>query len=104
MRNRKQYPRNWRELARACKERARWLCERCGVAHGTPRRSIWTGRIWPVYLQAAHVHHDKDNPVPELVAVCPTCHWRYYRKSNQIPAWFIEKLKHRKLIQIAYCL
>lgn len=100
MRNRRKYPRNWRELARECKERANWRCEKCGIAHGTPRLSLWTGNLWPVYLQAAHVNHDQESEAPELVAVCPRCHWHYYRKQRgQLPAWWIEKLKHRKLIE-----
>lgn len=101
MRNRKQYPRNWRKLARACKDRAGWCCERCGVKHGTMRLS-YAGNLWPVYLQAAHTKHDQGNDTPELVAVCPTCHWRYYRKPGTRPAWMIERIKHQKLIALAY--
>lgn len=102
MRNRKAYPAQWRAMSRACKDRAGWQCERCGVAHGSTRRSVWTGREYTVYLQAAHVKHDPFNEQPELAAVCPTCHWRHYRKPGQRPAWLIEKLKHQRLIQLAY--
>ena len=104
MRNRQKYPRSWRRLARECKERADWRCQRCGVKHGTLRLSRWTGREWPVYLQAAHLKHDQENETPELIAVCPTCHWRYFRRPGQRAAWMIEKLKHQKLIALAYCL
>jgi predicted HNH restriction endonuclease len=105
MRNAHRYPRKWkRNQARACKEAAGWKCEKCGIEHGTLRVSIWTGREWPVYMQAAHINHDPENDAPELACVCPTCHWRYYRRANQIPQWMIEKMKHRKLIQEAYCI
>ena len=104
MRNRKKYPANWSQLARECKERAGWCCEKCGIPHGTLKRSLWTGKVWPVYLQAAHIHHDRENDKPELAATCPSCHWRHYRRHDQIPAWYIEKVKHRQLIKQAYCI
>jgi len=103
VRNRRKYPKDWKQLSTACKERAGWCCERCGVAHGTMRTSWWTGREWPVYLQAAHVKHDPHNQSPELVAVCPACHWRYFRRPGQRAVWvMLEKLKHQQLITQAY--
>jgi hypothetical protein len=103
MRNRRQYPKDWKAMARACKDAADWMCQECGVLQGTKRRSPWTLREWPVYLQAAHKNHDPANESPELIAVCPRCHWRFYRKPGQAATWMIEKIKHQKLIQIAYC-
>jgi hypothetical protein len=85
-----------------CKERAGWRCEKCGVKHGTIRRSLHTGRAYPVWLQAAHPNHDPENPDPELVAVCGSCHWHYYRRPGTRPAWLIEKLKHQKLLDASY--
>lgn len=98
MRNRRNYPKDWKHRARACKERAGWHCEKCGYPHGKLRLS-WSGRLWPVYLQAAHVRHDPENIEAELVAVCPACHWRYYRKPGQRPRWMIERLKHQQLLR-----
>ncbi|HTI15574.1 MAG TPA: hypothetical protein VL461_13580 [Dictyobacter sp.] len=102
MKNRNRYPQNWKELSRQCKERAQWRCQKCGVKHRTIRISKWTGRAWPVYLQAAHTHHDPHNNTPDLVAVCPACHWHYFRKPGTRPSWIIEKIKHNKLIAQAY--
>src|SRR5579859_6016937 len=99
MHNRKKYPKHWHKLARACKERARWLCQKCGIAHGTPRFSIWTLKEWPVYLQAAHVNHDQESEAPELVCVCPACHWRYYRRPGQNAWQYHERRKHRILLE-----
>ncbi|HEY7414390.1 MAG TPA: hypothetical protein VH593_04300 [Ktedonobacteraceae bacterium] len=99
MRNRRRYPKNWPELARACKDRAGWHCEKCNVAHGTERLSVWTGNTYCVYMQAAHVDHDFENPAPRLACVCPTCHWHYFRKPAQLPRWFIERLRHRQLLK-----
>jgi len=103
MRNRKRYGKDWKKRTRACKERAGWQCRECGVKHGTLRVSVWTGREWPVYLQAAHVNHDPENELAELAIVCPKCHWHFYRRPGQPAAWVIERLKHQRLIVIAYC-
>ncbi len=92
---RRRYPHNWRRLAWACKERAGWRCERCGVRHGQVRRSKHTNRLYPVWLHAHHVNHDQWNEAPELIALCPSCHFAYRRNP---PAWLIEKLKHQKLL------
>ncbi len=102
MRNRRAYPANWRAIARQCKERAGWKCIKCQVQQGAQRVSIWTGNRYTVYLQAAHVDHDPDNPEPRLACVCPSCHWKHFRRPGQRPAWMIEKLKHQKLIEQAY--
>jgi len=99
MRNKKSYPREWRKLARHCKEAANWQCVKCGVEQGHKRKSKWTGRSWPVYLQAAHVNHDQANASPDLVCVCPYCHWHFYRRRDQIPAWLFEKVKHRIVLE-----
>jgi hypothetical protein len=74
------YPPTWQQLAQEAKERAGWMCEMCMVPHGAIVRSPRTGNPYVIYLQAAHVNHDHDNPYPELKAVCPICHARYYRK------------------------
>ncbi len=102
MRNRKRYPREWPQLSRKCKERANWICQKCGVEHGAMRISRWTLREYTVYMQAAHVRHNPQCKRPELACVCPTCHWHYFRKHTQLPGWYIEKLKHQKLIAQAY--
>jgi hypothetical protein len=56
------YPANWKDLATACKQRAGWRCEECGATE---------------HLGAAHVHHDPENPNPELRCLCWPCHRRY---------------------------
>jgi hypothetical protein len=102
MNNRSRYGKGWEKRARRCRELANWQCERCQVKHGTMRISKWTLRLWPVYLVAAHVNHDPENPDAELVAVCPSCHWKHYKRPGQIAPWQIEKIKHRLLIKQAY--
>lgn len=65
------YPRDWRAISRATRDRAGWRCEECGAAHR------WfhpiTGRV--IYLQAAHLDHNPANCAPEnLRCLCPRCH------------------------------
>jgi hypothetical protein len=57
-----QYPENWPELARSCKQRAGWKCEECSATEN---------------LTAAHINHDPENPTPELRCLCWPCHIRY---------------------------
>lgn len=104
MRNRHRYPKDWRKRVKALREERGNTCQECGIEHGTPKESQWTGRTWPVWLQGAHPDHNPEDPNARIVIVCPYCHWHKYRKPTQIPQWYIEKLKHKKLIDRAYCL
>ena len=64
------YPRNWQKLAYACKERANWQCEGCGVTQRTQRISKRTGAVYSVFLHAAHTKlHDTNNILPVLPAM-----------------------------------
>lgn len=93
---RAKYPPNWEQLARQCKERAAWRCEHCGAEqysiaiskHNTP---------YMIYLHAAHKYHDKENPTPDLIALCVACHarhdWRYKQSQARV---HLERLKHLK--------
>jgi hypothetical protein len=73
--NPKLYPDNWNELAWACKYRAGFQCERCGSADGMWR--IGRHQAYKVWLTAAHLDHDPENPNPRLMAMCQDCHLKY---------------------------
>lgn len=73
--NPKRYPDDWTDLAWACKHRASWKCERCGVADGMWR--IGRNGAYQVRLTAAHLDHDPENPDPRLMAMCQDCHLKY---------------------------
>ena len=93
------YPENWEELAYACKERAGWQCEGCGIAHGSQAISERTGVVYTVYLAAAHLDHDPWNPAPRLAAFCPTCHARYDYSWDQRQRWLaLEVYRHQLLV------
>lgn len=94
------YPRNWQELAIACKERAGKKCEVCHVTHGTERISRHTGAVYKVFLHAAHTKlHDTENPNPELKVLCPTRHGKLDWQLRKIEAAEThEKRKHKLLL------
>lgn len=95
---RKQYPSEWETLAHACKQRAGWQCEHCGIAQYAQATSA-KGTPYLIYLHAAHKHHDKDNPQPELIALCIRCHVRYDHDHKQREARVrLERLKHLRLL------
>ncbi len=76
--NRREYPPNWEELARACKEAAGWRCQRCRVKQGKKRISK-AGKPYKVRLAACHANpfDEKSNPNPVLLCMCEKCHAWY---------------------------
>ncbi len=75
--NKHRYPRDWRAISRAIKERAGWCCEGtpqypdCRAVHGEPHPV--TGA--KVVLTVAHLDHQPENCAPEnLRALCQRCH------------------------------
>jgi Zn finger protein HypA/HybF involved in hydrogenase expression len=99
MRNRKRYGKDWKRRSRAAKERVGWKCEKCGAVHGSERYSEWLEREVKVWLQAHHLSYEPEI----LLVVCPRCHWKEHRrKGGPPPRWYLESMKHRKLIAIAF--
>lgn len=99
MTNKHLYPNDWPLLRAQCLERAEYQCEHCGIEDETPARSERTGRPYIVYLHAAHKNHDKLNPSPELIALCPSCHGRYdYAYRERERRFWLERFKHRTLL------
>jgi len=94
------YPRNWQELACACKQCAGWECEVCHVPQGTERISKRTGAVYQVYLHAAHTRlNDTSNQHPTLKALCPTCHGQLDWQLRKTDAdGTLEQLKHELLL------
>lgn len=95
---RARYPVNWPDLALACKERAGWRCEECLVKQHSIRVSR-RGTPYFIYLHAAHINDDPENPAPELRCLCISCHARYdYQRKERAAALRLEILKHLKLL------
>jgi len=93
----RRYPKNWKQLAFACKERAGWQCEECHEEHFTEKVSQRTGLVYRMRLHAAHVGRYSKHP--RLKALCPTCHGRLdwqLRKSHAEGT--LEKHKHQLLL------
>ncbi len=95
---RKLYPPEWEALAHTCKARAGWKCEHCGIAQFAQVTST-KGTPYLIYLHAAHKHHDKGNPHPELIALCVSCHARYdFAHKQQEARVRLELVKHLRLL------
>ena len=94
---RRKYPTNWEQLARACKERADWKCEHCHVEQFATRTSK-RGTPYFIYLHAAHIYQlDTRNTQPELIALCISCHAAYdYQHKQREKRIELERLKHRR--------
>lgn len=61
-----EYPENWREIARAVKERHDWKCERCGHVN-----ELESGHVLTVH----HLDGEKSNCADwNLAALCQRCH------------------------------
>jgi len=89
------YPSNWKRLSQQCKARASWQCEHCGARQYENRLSK-KGIPFYIYLHAAHKDHDKGNPDPALIALCPSCHARYdYAHKQREARIALERLKHQ---------
>ena len=70
-----EYPPNWSEMAKACKDAAKWRCEWCGVIHGEERIGK-NGKAYKVFMTVHHPDNDTLNPDARLVCLCQECHLR----------------------------
>jgi hypothetical protein len=60
------YPENWKEIAQAVKDKARWRCVRCDHRHDVKNHYV---------LTVHHLDGDKsNNKWWNLVALCQRCH------------------------------
>jgi hypothetical protein len=96
-RRRRRYPKNWKLIAYACKEHAKWLCEECHEANLTVKVSKRTGLCYKMRLHAAHVGSCTDQP--RLKALCPACHARLDAKHRRREVHIrLERLKHLRIL------
>ena len=69
------YPKHWKELAKAIKEKANWCCQKCYRSlppDKNPQRRT--------HLQVHHWNRDPSDNRPEnLAPLCPKCHLSYHR-------------------------
>ena len=89
------YPADWKAQAAACLARAGYRCEDCGTPHGVLRVGKRSKSPYVMYLHAAHINHDPDNPQAQLRALCPSCHMKHDRRTERHPA-----AAHRKGYQV----
>ena len=81
-RSRGEYPRDWKEIATAVKEKAGWRCVRCFHPHETPSQRVECDRRCTHspdgkqrMLTVHHLDMDKANCRPSnLAPLCQICH------------------------------
>ncbi len=97
--NKARYPKDWKAISKAIKERAGWRCEcegecglhrhsvgprRCVERHGEPAK--WA--LGKIILTVAHLNHTPEDCQPEnLKAMCQRCHLRYDHDHHQKNAY-----------------
>ena len=87
-----QYPPNWPEMAKACKDAAGYRCEWCGIASGEERIGL-SGKPHKVVLSVHHPNSDTLNPDAEIVCLCSRCHLRDDVKLHILHARETRRLK-----------
>jgi hypothetical protein len=98
------YPSDWKLQAAACLARAGYRCEGCGIPHGVLRVGKRSKSPYIVYLHAAHVNHDPENPEAELKALCPACHMKHDRQTERTPASTASAHRHGYQVISETCL
>jgi len=89
--DRNRYPKNWKEIALAVKEKANWRCSRCGrqcFRKGEKPKKL-TREQWTAYtLCVHHSNYDPSDNRPEnLIPLCNPCHLTKHtrRRGNITP-------------------
>ena len=103
------YPENWKAISWHIRnDRAMWVCEWCGAAHGEPHPV--TGSI--VILTVAHLGTSHSNGTPgdkhdkmdvrdeNLAALCQRCHLNYDRDEHMANAAATRHRKRREAGQL----
>lgn len=95
--NYSEYSKDWKDIIRpSILKRDHYKCRKCGIPHKirvykNSRREYvecddfieaWAKnegkKVFTLYLQVAHLDHDKSNNDPEnLMTMCPRCHGKY---------------------------
>jgi hypothetical protein len=96
---RKRYPKNWKQQATVCKEKAQWQCEICQEAHWSVKVAKRTGLVYRMRLHAAHI--GRYTMRPQLQALCPSCHAKLDWQRREAQARIrMEQLKHQLLLTL----
>ena len=105
---RHRYPANWPEMSLACKNRAAWHCERCGVVHKATCISVVHGTEYVTAIAACHPNNDPENPDAELLALCKACHMRLdaiqHARTRKRKRWQMMTIQQRGAGQIEMAL
>jgi len=99
--DKERYPSDWDERAKARKEQARWTCEQCGAKQGEERLGKVNNRYYTVWLAAAHLNHDPENPHAKLAVFCQACHMKYDGYLHVTNSWRTRYQRQRTRMLLA---
>ncbi len=89
--NKGRYPKNWKEISKRIRERAKNRCEFCGAENHKPHPITKS----KVVLTVAHLNHVPEDCRDEnLKALCQKCHNKYDIKNR------LKGIKDRKIQSI----
>lgn len=76
------YPKDWKELALKCKQKANWCCERCGYPNDKP-----SGHVLTVH----HLDFNRSNRNEwDHAALCQRCHLHVQAHYQLSQAWLMD--------------
>lgn len=99
--DKERYPSDWDERAKARKEQAGWTCEVCGARQGEERWGKVNQRFYTVWLAAAHLNHDPENPHAKLAVFCQACHMKYDGYLHVSNSWRTRYERQRVMMLLA---
>jgi hypothetical protein len=71
----------------ARKEQAGWTYEVCGAKQSEEHWGKVKRRFYTVWLAAAHLDHDPENPHAKLAVFCQACHMKYDGNVHVSNSW-----------------
>lgn len=85
--DKKRYPPNWSEIAKAVKENANWICQDCDLQCLRPGQGKHLTRGLKAKLTLTVHHQDycpENNQPSNLIALCSRCHLKRHscKKGN----------------------
>jgi len=77
------YPKDWPKLAKACKDKNNWCCERCGHPHD---------KAAGYCLTVHHLDFDPSNREPwDHAALCQRCHLSVQSRFQLYQMWLFDE-------------
>ncbi len=99
------YPKNWKEIATAVKEKAQWRCANCGMQCIRPNDDVKDLSKSERMRRTLTVHHQNYQPEcndeDNLIALCTGCHLeKHQRGKGNISVGQLSLFEHTAFIKV----